>query len=43
MVPVFALLLSDLICLGSCLGLIPDLPDLARDWVLPGLVSVLAL
>jgi hypothetical protein len=36
MVPVFALLFS-------CLGLIPDLPDLARDWVLPGLVSVLAL
>jgi hypothetical protein len=43
MVPVFALLLSDLICLGSCLGLIPELPDLARDWVLPGLVSLLAL
>jgi hypothetical protein len=43
MVPVFALLLSDLICLGSCLGLIPDLPDLAWAWVLPGLVSVLAL
>jgi hypothetical protein len=43
MVPVFALLLSDLICLGSCLRSIPDLLDLAQELGLLDLVSVLIL